>query len=52
MVVCYDQSDWLFYCGLQVTCNTNVSDSLKVLRRATERNINLREYEDGAVSII
>ena len=37
---------------LQVTCNTNVSDSLKVLRRATERNINLREYDDGAVSVM
>ena len=36
---------------LQVTCNTDVSDNLKVLRRTIERNINLRKYDDGAVSI-
>jgi len=39
--------DWL-----QVTCNTDVSDNLKVLRRTIEKNINLRKYDDGAVSII
>ena len=33
----------------QVTCNTDVADTLKVLRRGMEKKINLRKYEDGSV---
>ena len=35
---------------LQVTCNSDVADRLKVLRRGVEKKINLRKHEDGSVS--
>ena len=37
---------WLY----QVTCNSDVADRLKVLRRGMEKKINLRKYDDESVS--
>ena len=33
----------------QVTCNSDVADTLQVLRRGMEKKINLRRFDDGAV---
>ena len=35
---------------VQVTCNSDVSDRLRVLRRGMEKKINIRKYDDGSVS--
>ena len=32
-----------------MTCNSDVADTLKVLRRGMEKKINLRKFEDGSV---
>ena len=35
-----------------MTCNSDVADRLKVLRRGMEKEINLRQYDDDSVSLM
>lgn len=40
-----------FFDTIKVTCNSDVADTLKVLRRGRERGINLRRFEDGSLGV-
>lgn len=40
-----------FFDSIKVTCNSDVADRLKVLRRGMEKKINLRKYEDSSLGV-